>query len=59
VKSETDCVRADEVLPAKFALLEANTATTAWLPAANELVENFAVPLDRLTEAAGVLLPSK
>jgi hypothetical protein len=58
-KSETACVNVDEVLPAKFALLDANTATTVWLPTPSELVENCAVPLESATDAAAVLLPSK
>ena len=59
VKSDTYCVNADEVLPAKSGLLELNTATTEWLPALNEFVEYFAVPFERFTDAAAVLLPSK
>ena len=59
VKSDTNCVNADEVLPAKSGLLELNTATTEWLPALNEFVEYFAVPFERFTDAAAVLLPSK
>jgi len=59
VKSETYCVKADEVLLAKPRLVELNTATTEWLPALNEFVEYFAVPLERFTDAAAVLLPSK
>lgn len=59
VKSDTNCVSVDEVLPAKFGLLEANTATIEWLPALNEFVEYFAVPFERLTVAAAVVLPSK
>jgi hypothetical protein len=52
-------VNAEEVLPAKWGLLEVNTATTEWLPGLNEFVEYFAVPFERLTVAAAVLLPSK
>ena len=59
VKSDTNCVNAGEVLPAKSGLLEVNTATTEWLPAVNEFVEYFAVPFETLTDAAAVLLPSK
>ena len=59
VKSDTNCVNADEVLPAKSGLVELNTATTEWLPALNEFVEYFAVPFERFTDAAAVLLPSK
>lgn len=59
VKSDTNCENADEVLPEKLGLLDVNTATTEWLPALNEFVEYFAVPFERLTVAAAVLLPSK
>ena len=59
VKSDMNCVNAAEVLPAKFGLPEINTATTEWFPALNEFVEYFAVPFERLTVAAAVLLPSK
>lgn len=59
VKSDTYCVKAEEVLPAKPGLVELNTATTEWLPALNEFVEYFAVPFERFTDAAAVLLPSK
>lgn len=59
VKSDTNCVNVGEVFPAKSGLLEVNTATIEWLPAVNEFVEYFAVPFDRLTDAAAVLLPSK
>lgn len=59
VKSDINCVNAVEVLPEKSGLLEVNTATTEWLPALNEFVEYFAVPFERLTVAAAVLLPSK
>ena len=59
VKSEINCVNAGDVLPAKSGLLEVNTATTEWLPGLNEFVEYFAVPLERLTVAAAVPLPSK
>lgn len=59
VKSETYCVKAGEVLPAKSGLVELNTATTEWFPALNELVEYLAVPFERFTDAAAVLLPSK
>ena len=58
-KSETACVNADEVFPAKFALLDANTATTEWLPTLSELVEKCAVPLESATVAAAVPLPSR
>lgn len=59
VKSDTNCENADEVLPAKFELLDVNTATTEWLPALKEFVEYCALPPERLTVAAAVLLPSK
>ena len=59
VKSDTNCENADEVLPAKSGLLDVNTATTEWLPALNEFVEYWALPPERLTVAAAVLLPSK
>ena len=59
VKSETYCVEADEMLPAKSGFVELNTATTEWLPALSEFVEYFAVPFERFTDAAAVLLPSK
>ena len=50
-KSDINCVNAGEVLPAKSGLLEANTATTTWLPALNEFVEYFAVPDEYFTFA--------
>src|SRR5690348_7641579 len=59
VKSDTYCVKVDEVLPAKSGLVELNTATSEWLPAVNEFVKYFAVPFERFTAAAAVLLPSK
>ena len=59
VKSDTYCVKADEVLPAKSGLAELNTATTEWLPALNEFVEYFAVPFETSADPAAVLLPSK
>lgn len=59
VKSDMNCVNGAEVLPAKFGLLEVNTAITEWLPALKELVEYLAVPFERLTVAAAVPLPSK
>ena len=59
VKSDANCVNADEVLPAKSGLLEVNIATTEWLPPLNEFVEYLAVPLERFTDAAAVLLPSR
>ena len=59
VKSEMYWVNAGEVLPTKPGLLEVNTATTVWLPALNEFVAYVAVPFDRFTVAAAVLLPSK
>lgn len=39
VKSETDCASVPEVLPEKFALVEAKTATTECVPAVNAFVE--------------------
>jgi hypothetical protein len=51
VKSAIDCVNVAEVLPAKFAFVEANAATTVWVPALSELVENCADPLDSPTVA--------
>jgi len=59
VKSDTYCVKVDEVLSAKSGLVELNTATTEWLPALNEFVEYFAAPFERFTDAAAVQLPSK
>ena len=58
VKSAIDCVNVAEVLPAKFAFVEANVATTVWVPALSELVENCAKPVESATVADGVLLPS-